>query len=416
MWPEKNGKTWRIRELINGKKQTLEYGFATKTAAKEAITQLKADKLRGVFVDPRAGQASLSEVAREWWRLHKKTLGEETIKSEGRRLENHIIALLGEFPIGEIDDKAVGLWIEELEDPEDEERKPLAPKTIRNCHGVLYAFMQWCVDTHKIPINPCRVSKLPKITRKEMRFLSTDEIARLLSLIPLFWRPLVLFLIATGARFGEAIAIKAKTLDKAKGTVRIERAVHELPYVGLVETVPKTRFSMRTIGIPGVLMTLLVPLLVGKSNDDYVFLSPKGRTIRYSGFLRMWYKATKETEFDGLRIHDLRHTHASQLIAKNRPLTAIQRRLGHSSIQITSDLYGHLLHEVDEGMIAAVEESLLAVDFARWERELEDAESHPNESSRRGIVGESSPKQPGIARNNPEQEKKNPRSEVKSTS
>lgn len=58
--------------------------------------------------------------------------------------------------------------------------------------------------------------------------------------------------------------------------------------------------------------------------------------------------------------HDLRHSHASQLIAAGVPLTAIQRRLGHKSITTTSDLYGHLLPRVDEALIAAVDLALAA--------------------------------------------------------
>jgi integrase len=59
------------------------------------------------------------------------------------------------------------------------------------------------------------------------------------------------------------------------------------------------------------------------------------------------------------RIHDLRHTHVSWLIAKNMPMKAIQLRLGHESAETTSDRYGHLLPEVDDQMVAAVDSFMI---------------------------------------------------------
>ena len=77
----------------------------------------------------------------------------------------------------------------------------------------------------------------------------------------------------------------------------------------------------------------------------------------------VWLHAVARAGLEGLRIHDLRHTHASHLIADNIPLTGIQRRLGHSSITVTSDMYGHLLPVVDENIIAATSKSLSKVNF-----------------------------------------------------
>ena|GEM_PF-780929 len=411
MWVEKHRAVWRIRDLVDGKKVTVETGFTTKTAANNRKTVLRADQINGKYIDPRAAAESLEDVARRWWAKHKKTLGPESVKSEGGRLENHVIALLGDFAIGEVDDKAIALWIAELEEPEDDDRKPLKPKTIRNCHGVLHSVLQYAVDTRLIATNWCTLSSLPKVTHREMRFLSQDEIGRLLSLIPLPWRPLFLFLVATGARFGEAIAVKKRVFDAKARRVRIERSLHELPYEGLVETTPKTRFSMRTIGLPTRLVGMMGELADSIGPDEYVFRSVKGRPIRYSTVLRVWYRAIAETEFEKLRIHDLRHTHASQLIAKNRPLTAIQRRLGHSSIQITSDLYGHLLPEVDEGMIAAVEDSLKAVDFNAWEAEVKTARKPPQGNKVGGIRGESNSEQAISVLHNTALQTRTPRSE-----
>src|SRR5690606_39678910 len=95
----------------------------------------------------------------------------------------------------------------------------------------------------------------------------------------------------------------------------------------------------------------LAPLVAGKGRDDLVFTAVKGGPVRYRVFRSTWVKACAAAGLEGLRIHDLRHTHAAWLISAGVPLTAIQRRLGHASLAVTSDLYGHLMPAVDEGSL-----------------------------------------------------------------
>jgi integrase len=83
-----------------------------------------------------------------------------------------------------------------------------------------------------------------------------------------------------------------------------------------------------------------------RRDSDYVFKSQTGGPTRYAVVRRAWVRALEETEFEGLGFHAFRHTLASQLIKRNKSLTSIQKRLGHSSIKVTSDLYGHLYPEV----------------------------------------------------------------------
>src|SRR5207244_74023 len=116
----------------------------------------------------------------------------------------------------------------------------------------------------------------------------------------------------------------------------------------------------------------LAGLVVDRDREALLFTAVMGGPVRTRNFRRVWLKACERAGLVGLRIHDLRHTHAAMLISAGRSLTAIQRRLGHSSIAITSDLYGHLREEVDEGIIAAIEEALAGVDMDAVVDELRD--------------------------------------------
>lgn len=387
MWVEKNGPTYRIRDLVAGRKVTVKAGFPNKTVAKNAMTVLEADKLRGDYIDPRAGQITLAAWIDLWWPAHQVKLKPTSIKSEGARLRNHILPWLGEYTLADLNPMIIKSWVAQLLAGDEEmERDPLAAKTIRNIHGLLYALLQEAVLQKLIKTNPCQRTGLPRVEHKEMRFLTEVEISRLVATMPAHWRPLVVLLVATGMRWAECAGLKVKHMDVLVRTLRIEEALHELTAgQDLVTTAPKTERSRRTVTYPREVAELLIPLVVDRGREQYVFTGPDGGPVRYRKFWRLYVRHAAKAGLEGLRIHDLRHTHAAHLIAGGVPLTGVQRRLGHSSITVTSDLYGHLLPVVDENIISAVEVSLSKIDF-------------------RGLVGETAPEEPVSARSNPEQQ------------
>ncbi len=374
MWTEKNGPSYRIRDLIGGKKVTIESGFATKTAANARRTVLTADRLRGDYVDPRGGRVLLEDWIAAWWPSYEVSLKPSSRASEGGRMRNHILPLLGRHALEDLDGLAIQTWVSKLVAGERAggawARQPLSPKTIRNTHGVLHKLLSAAVGQKLLRANPCSQTRLPKPVHREMRFLTEPEIGRLVAAVPGHWRPLVLTLVATGLRWGEACALRVQDVDLLAGRLTVLRTLHELPGTGeFVFTEPKTARARRTVTFPKSVAQEIAPLVVGKRRADLVFTSPMGQPARTRNFRRGWVKWTVaagldpereagERRVNGLRIHDLRHTHAAMLISAGVPLTAIQRRLGHSSIAISSDLYGHLMPAVDEGILTAVDAAL----------------------------------------------------------
>lgn len=365
MWVEKNGPSYRIRDLVGGKKVTVKSGYPNKTAANKAMTLLEADKLRGEYIDPRGGRMKLAEWIEKWWPAHQVKLKPTSVKSEGARIRNHILPWLGEYQLCDLDPMVIKSWVAQLLAGDEEmDRDPLAPKTIRNAHGLLYAIMQEAVHQRLIRANPCQRTGLPKIPHKEQRYLTEAEIARLVMAMPEHWRPLVILLVATGLRWAEAAGLKVKHMDLLVGTLRVEETLHELTAGSeLVTTTPKTERSRRTVTFTREVAEVLVPLVASKDREQYVFLGPDGGPVRYRKFWRLYVRHAAKAGLEGLRIHDLRHSAAAHLIAGKVPLTGVQRRLGHSSITVTSDLYGHLLPVVDEHIMAAVTSSLAKIDF-----------------------------------------------------
>ena len=390
MWVEKNGPTYRIRDLVAGRKVTVESGFPTKTAAKNVMKVLEGEKIQGIYIDPRAGKVTVEAFAEIWWPTHLPRLTPGSAKSEGARLRNHIIPLLGELEVGEVDRLIVTGWVAQLlaGDPEDEDfnRVPLAPKTVRNAHGVLYSLFQAAVDNKLIRSNPCYRTGLPKTPMKERRYLDDAEIGRLVAAMPPHWRPMIVLMVATGIRWSEMAGLRVQHVDVLARALRVEETRHELSGgAPLVIGPPKTEHSRRTVTYPPEVAELVVPLVSMRHRDAHVFCAPEGAELRQRKFWKqVWLRATAAAGLEGLRIHDLRHTHAAHLISQGIPLTGIQRRFGHSSISVTSDMYGHLLPVVDENITAATSASLAKIDF-------------------RGILGETDGEQRGTTGNDEEQ-------------
>jgi integrase len=383
MWVEKHGRVYRIRDRVAGKVTTVKGGYPNKTAAKAALVLEKGDKMRGDQLVPGGGRMVLRDWVAIWRPAWEASLKPSSRESESRRVDNHILPLLGDHPLEDIDALVIQTWVARLlrgDGPmgsDKAKRRPLSPKTIRSCHGVLHTiFKAATTPTYRlIRANPCAATVLPRWQKKEMRFLTDPEIGRLIAAMPEHWRPLVLLLVATGLRWGEATGLRVGDVDLlAKVPVlRVTRALHELGGSGeLVFTDPKTRQSRRTVSFTTKVAAALAGLVAGRGREELLFLTPTGLTVRTRNFRRTWQKALKRAGLEGLRVHDLRHTHAAMLISAGRSLTAIQRRLGHSSIAVTSDLYGHLREEVDEGILAAVEAALAGVDLDALSAEVED--------------------------------------------
>jgi integrase len=364
MWVELNGGKYRIRDNVGGKRVTLESGFTSKEDADNRLYVLLGQVVTGDYIDPRGRKTVLNDWIRVWWPSYEASLKISARRQERARLENHIKPMLGGLAFEEIMPLRLLTWVADLAQGKGPDvgtgqrrgpRTPLSPKSIRNLHGLLHRILDAAVVERLIRINPATGTSLPRKVHREMRFLTPPEITRLLAASPDIYRPLITLLLATGLRYGEAIALRVGDVDLMEGTVRVTREMHYgpggLPYF----TEPKSVQSRRTVTIPVEVCLVLAGPAAGKEREELLFTSAAGtamkRTFQDGGH---WDAIRIAAGLRGVRLHDLRHTHAAVLISSNVPLTAVQRRLGHSSIKVTSDLYGHLMPEVDAGILASV--------------------------------------------------------------
>jgi integrase len=188
-----------------------------------------------------------------------------------------------------------------------------------------------------------------------MLFLSAEEVERLAAAIRPPYATLVYLLAYGGLRWGEAVAVRRKRCQLLRSRVEVAESLAEAR--GRLEFGTTKTHQRRMVVIPGFLRELLAAHLAAKVRNDpeaLIFTSLEGQPLRNSNFRRrVWHRATADAGLaEGLRIHDLRHTCASLLIAQGAHPKAIQAHLGHSSISVTMDRYGHLFPSDMEALAA----------------------------------------------------------------
>ena len=276
-------------------------------------------------------------------------------------VRNDIGPVLGSLPLAALTRDHIVAWVKEMLEPDEDGRTP-SSKTLANKRGFLAGALNAAIPKH-ILANPCVDINLPRDDEAhEMVFLTHEQFAHLHSKVAAYWQPLVEFLVVSGARWGEAAALRPSDVNRDAGTVEIKRSWKQ-GSGGYRLGAPKTKKSRRTINVP---KSVLEKLDFG---NEWLFVNRAGGPVRAQGFsARVWAPAVERAwpsvVDDGNpvkdcsklrpRIHDLRHSCASWLIQAGVPLPVIQEHLGHESIQTTVSVYGHL----DRGSMQAVAEAM----------------------------------------------------------
>ena len=195
--------------------------------------------------------------------------------------------------------------------------------------------------------------KAPRRDQLEMRFLAWHEVEELAANTIVPYGNLVLLAALTGLRQGELLALRDRDVDLDSMTVQVAHGA----YKG--ELVPvKTRASRRRVDLSNTAAQVLRrQLLARKPNDrGLVFPSPEGLILNDDNFRhRVFRPAVRRTSLTRLRFHDLRHTYAALMVAAGAHPKYLQAQMGHSSIRVTLDLYGHLFPDANRGVLDSLD-------------------------------------------------------------
>jgi integrase len=211
--------------------------------------------------------------------------------------------------------------------------------------------------------NPCDHTELPKVITRKARTLTPDEVDRLLDVLPERHRLMVATLIEAGLRWGELVALKPRHIDFLRRSITIEETIVEVSKKHsptgeryLSKPYPKDN-EPRTFGVRQEWLDAIAEHI--RSNrigrDDLLFATKAGTPISRNTFrTRTWLPAVKASGLGfAVRIHDLRHAHASWLLAGGADLKSVMERIGHSQIH-TTQKYLHTLPDTDQRNLDAL--------------------------------------------------------------
>ncbi len=331
--------------------------FATKTAAALWSKEVETDVRRGDWVDPRLARTTFARWADDYLTtiVHLRSV---TRGDYERQLRVHILPIFGDWPIAHIEPVDVRRFIAQLR------ASGLAPKTLQKVRLVLRQVMETARTSGAIRANPCEGVRIQRAEAKEPVFLSAEQVEALARCTRAPYDLLVRFAAATGLRPSELCGLRVGRLNLVKGTVEIAEALTVVG--GRTEVGPTKSGARRTVQITRSLCEQFGEHLARRAEelgrrlagDDFVFVAPEGGPLRRDLlYKRIFRPAVARAGLPaGLRLHDLRHTCASLLIDLGAHPKVIQEWLGHKSITVTIDVYGHLFPSLSEAMAERLDE------------------------------------------------------------
>ncbi len=344
---DRPSKPWQARYRDPSGRERSQH-FARKVDAERWLATMRADVVRGQWIDP-AGRRTLFATWAE--RVFSATvdLRPSTRARDESYYRNHVEPTFGSMPLGAIDHLTVREWIAALA------ASGLAPATVHKCHQVLAKVMRAAVDAALIAASPCERQSLPRIEREEMRFLVPEEIATLAGWIDVRYRTLVLVASYGGLRGGELFALRRSRVDLLRARVDVAETLVEVRghhYFGP----PKTRAGQRSVPLPRTVIDELAEHVAGLEPGELLYPAPEGGSARASLFRRrVWAPAVERAGLAPLRLHDLRHTAVALWIAAGATPKEIATRAGHTSVSVVLDRYGHLLPGTEERVTDALD-------------------------------------------------------------
>ncbi len=322
----KSGKYGYYPVLVENGREVYLGGYERKKDAQARLKREISERASGKSAD-----ITFAEFAVKWLDFKRTKVKQRTASDYQLDIAKHLTPTFGQYMLRHITPAQIDRFVSQVKG---------SPRTANKQLGLLRSMMNQAKKWRYISDNPTDLCAKMRQPREEMRYLSPSQVVELLDKAD-GNRALFATAIFTGLREGELLALKGRDVDVDRGVLHIRRSWS--PEQGFVE--PKTRASHRTVSVPPDLL----PLLAGRKPDELVFPSKRGTPIdRHNLLEKRFYPALKAAKLPRIRFHDLRHTYAALMISMNVNVKWLQRQMGHASIATTLDLYGHLLHSVEE--------------------------------------------------------------------
>jgi integrase len=366
---------WYVGRLPTGRyKYKSEVVKGSRRAAERKLREVLRLRDQGVELD--TGRITLDQHLDDWLVQLEGKKARRTLDHYRTVFRLYVRPVLGprrldKITLGHIEDDLIAGMRE----------RGLSGRTIRLAVSILGAAFKWGTRRGRLIRNPAESAHVPQHRPKEMMALTPDQVRAFREAVaddP--HAALYDFLLFTGCRPGEALALRWKDLDLEAGVARIQQALSRwaakkqddgkvIEKAGWEFRDPKAG-SARVVPLPPSLIASLrahrkvqgeYALKLGtkyRRELDLVFANEDGGPLEGRNLVQRSFKpALLEAKLPAtVRLYDLRHTHASNLLAAGAPIKAVADRLGHASAKMTLDRYAHVLAGQGERLASVVEE------------------------------------------------------------
>jgi integrase len=321
-------------------------------AKSESEAVRKRDELRRQLqlgVDLAAPPRTVAAWLDEWLRDVKSHDGtrESTLGRYRQVVRTHLAPGLGRIKLDRLTARDVQRFVNAL-------RGKVAPATVVKVHGVLRAALSDAERLDLVPRNAAKAAKPPGLGRAERRALTVEEARKLLNvLIGDRLESLFVVALATGLRRGEFLGLRWSDVD-LPGRVLFVRQTLQRTERGLQFVPPKTHRSTRAMPLSGLAVRALEQQRVRQAKErlaagelwenlGLVFANTIGTASEPRNVNRSFDELRRTAGLEWLHLHDLRHAFATFLLDQGEELRTVMELLGHSTIRLTADTYGHVL-------------------------------------------------------------------------
>lgn len=360
-------KYYRVSAVLgrdcNGKKIIKEFYGKSKSEAEEKKNKYLSGVEEGISID--VDNISIGELMRMWLfeirRISDKLKPSSFEKYEGIYRLYIKTSPLYSIPVKEIKTIQIQRYYNLLYS------KGKSKSIIQNINKLMKQFFFYAVDEGYIIKNPCSGKRIvipgDKTIKKEVEHFTDDEINILLANIrESSYKELIIICLGTGMRRGEALALTWDDVDLNNNTIDINKSLGKVYLFDAdgnktrkqIIQPPKTLSSNRQIPFPKTLNSVFKDIMIKQMKNklkcgecykesNFIFTTESGNHIDVTNLSHAWDRILKKAELPHRKFHALRHTYATKLFENHVELKTASKLLGHSSVEMTADIYTHVI-------------------------------------------------------------------------
>jgi len=390
-----NGWEW-VREPVKMPKGMSE--AKQQKEAEKALARLELAVEEG-RAKPSRGLYTVSTFSVLWMEQHVgPNLSKNTFKNYRHFLDARILPLIGDVPLTpkKLTPLVLNKWLADVREsprrtsrlPDDmlktprrpsdvakmaspeKQAEPLSDRTVQHYYDTLDAMLDKAVQWEVLARNPLNKVDRPGAKKAKAHYLTEERAVELLRCLRdepnMCYRAALLLALLCGLRLGEVGALRLDDVDWENGTIDISRALKYTPQEGSFEGDPKSEASERLISLPVGMMAVLhetreyqreTAAWAGDlwQGQGWIVHGWNGAQLHHDTPSKWFRRFADAHGFEGVRFHDLRHTHATVLLANNIDAVAVASRLGHADATVTLRTYAHALRRRDEDAARAAQ-------------------------------------------------------------